>query len=173
MKKKIYELKDEELNKFIQDLLPVKKIEKDKYGEVFTNPQLINKLLDLFPKNVWSNPDLKWLDPSVGVGFFMIFIYKRLMKGLKFWEPNDKKRSKYIIREMLYIKLIVKYVKVFLEIVSTYFVLIFYQIFDFLDTTIYHLIVLLETHHFKTIMVSLIKVNILMEVKINYMNVYS
>jgi hypothetical protein len=59
-------------------------------------------MLDLFPLSVWSNPSLKWLDPSAGVGFFMIFVYMRLMDGLKKWEPNSKKRSIHIISSMLY-----------------------------------------------------------------------
>jgi hypothetical protein len=42
------------------------------------------------------------LDPSVGAGFFMICVYIRLMDGLKKWEPNEKKRSKHIIENMLY-----------------------------------------------------------------------
>ncbi len=100
--KKIYEMDGGEINEFIEKHMPIKKIEKDKYGEVFTSSILINKLLDLFPKNVWSNSKLKWLDPSVGVGFFMIYVYIRLMNGLKKWEPNEKKRSKHIIENMLY-----------------------------------------------------------------------
>jgi len=100
--KKIYEMNDTEIDDFIQEQIPLKKLEKDKYGEVFTNPVLINKMLDLFPKGAWSNPKSKWLDPSTGTGFFMIFVYKRLMNGLKKWEPTEKKRSKHIIEEMLY-----------------------------------------------------------------------
>lgn len=100
--KKIYEMNDAEITEFIKEQLPVKKIEKNKYGEVFTDPVLINKMLDLFPKSVWANPKSKWLDPSTGTGFFMIIVYIRLMDGLKKWEPNDKKRSKHIIEEMLY-----------------------------------------------------------------------
>ena len=100
--KNIYEMNEEEIKLFIEKHIPVKKIEKDKYGEVFTSPILINKMLDLFPKNVWTNQNLSWLDPSVGVGFFMIFVYMRLMNGLKKWQPNQKKRSKHIIENMLY-----------------------------------------------------------------------
>lgn len=102
MIKKIYEMNEEEINEFIEKHLPVKKLEKDKYGEVFTNPALINKMLTLFPERVWSNPKLKWLDPTVGTGFFMIIIYQKLMKGLETWEQNKKKRSKHIIENMLY-----------------------------------------------------------------------
>jgi len=100
--KKIYEMNEHEIDIFMKEQLPTKKIEKDKYGEVFTSPVLINKMLDLFPQSVWSNSKLTWLDPSVGVGFFMICVYIRLMDGLKKWEPNEKKRSKHIIENMLY-----------------------------------------------------------------------
>ncbi len=100
--KKIYEMTEDEMNEFMNERLPTKKLEKDKYGEVFTSPILINKMLDLFPKSVWTNDKLTWLDPSVGMGFFMICVYNRLMKGLKKWEPNEKKRSKHIIENMLF-----------------------------------------------------------------------
>jgi hypothetical protein len=100
--KNIYEMNDDELELFIQKHLPIKYLEKKKYGEVFTSPILIKKMLDTFPKNVWSNPHLKWLDPSSGVGFFMISVYQRLMMSLKSWESNNKKRSNHIIQNMLY-----------------------------------------------------------------------
>lgn len=100
--KKIYEMTENEIDEFMKQHLPTKKLEKDKYGEVFTSPVLINKMFDLFPKSVWTNSKLTWLDPSVGVGFFMICVYVRLMNGLKKWEPNEKKRSKHIIKNMLY-----------------------------------------------------------------------
>jgi hypothetical protein len=102
MTKKIYQMTMEEIDQFITNLLPVKKFEKDKFGEVFTHPKLINKILDLFPTNIWHNPYKKWLDPTVGSGFFMIFVYLRLMKGLEKWQSNEKKRSKHIIQNMLF-----------------------------------------------------------------------
>jgi hypothetical protein len=101
-KKQIYDMDEEEINDFIEKQIPIKNLEKNKYGEVFTSPILINKMLDLFPNSVWTNPTLKWLDPSVGAGFFMIIVYLRLMKGLKRWESIEKKRSSHIISEMLY-----------------------------------------------------------------------
>ena len=102
MNKHIYELTNEEIDEYIKSNLQINKLEKDKYGEVFTPPELINKLLDLYPKRIWSNPNIKWLEPSAGLGFIMIMIYKRLMNGLEKWETNDKKRSKHIIEKMLY-----------------------------------------------------------------------
>ena len=59
-------------------------------------------MLDLFPKSIWKNEELTWLEPSCGVGLFMIYVYIRLMNGLKEWEKDDKKRSEYIIEKMLY-----------------------------------------------------------------------
>ena len=100
--KTIFEMNNEEIKEFIENQMPIKLKEKKKYGEVFTSPILIEKILDLFPKSWSNNPNLKWLDPTAGVGFFMIFIYLRLMSGLKGWEPNDKKRSDHIIKNMLY-----------------------------------------------------------------------
>jgi len=95
-------MNDTQINDYINKYLPVKLKEKDKYGEVFTPPHLINNVLDLFPSAIWSNPHLKWLDPCAGVGFFMIFVFKRLLVGLESWEPNLKKRSSHILNKMIY-----------------------------------------------------------------------
>jgi hypothetical protein len=91
-----------DIDKYISDNIHIKKKEKDKFGEVFTDPELINKLLDLFPSNVWNNPHLKWLDPSAGAGFFFMYVLGRLTKGLKKWEPNEDKRVDHIIKNMMY-----------------------------------------------------------------------
>jgi hypothetical protein len=75
---------------------------KKNNGEVFTPEFLIEEMLDKLPKKVWSNPDLKWFDPAVGVGNFMIFVYYRLMENLKTSFPNDIERKAHIIKNMLY-----------------------------------------------------------------------
>ena len=59
-------------------------------------------MLDILPKNVWNNPNFKWLDNSTGKGNFMIIIYYKLMIGLKNIITSDKKRSKHIVENMLY-----------------------------------------------------------------------
>ena len=100
--KNIYDMNKEEIYTFIEKQIPIKTLEKNKYGEVFTSPILINKMLDLFPPRVWTAYNMKWLDPSVGSGFFMIFVYLRLMEGLKSWQTNKHKRSQHIIQNMLY-----------------------------------------------------------------------
>ena len=86
----------------IKKHLEIKKIEKDKYGEVFTPELLILTILSHFPPNVWTNPHLKWLEPTAGIGNFMMIVYLKLMDGLKKWEPDAEKRSNHIIQNMLY-----------------------------------------------------------------------
>ena len=98
----ILHMNETQINEYVNKYLPVKQKEKDKYGEVFTPPHLIKDVLDLFPSAVWANPHLKWLDPCAGVGFFMIFVYKRLLNGLQQWEPNLQKRSHHILSKMIY-----------------------------------------------------------------------
>jgi hypothetical protein len=91
-----------ELLDFINERLKPKDIEKKKYGEVFTPIPLIEEMLDKLPIEVWSNPDLKWLDPANGMGNFMVVIYYRLMKGLRDIIPNEETCKKHILENMLY-----------------------------------------------------------------------
>ena len=100
--KTIETMTHEQIEDFITHHLPVKNLEKSKYGEVFTPSALIKKMLDKFPISSWSNPDSKWLDPCCGTGNFLIHVYQRLMSGLQKWEPNQDKRSAHIIENMLY-----------------------------------------------------------------------
>jgi len=93
---------DGDLIKFIEENLPVKKTEKEKFGEVFTPVYIINKMLDLLPSEVWSNMNLTWLDPANGIGNFPIIIYLRLMKGLKDIIKDENERKNHIIKNMLF-----------------------------------------------------------------------
>ena len=88
--------------KIIRERLSVRSTEKEQHGEVFTPPELICEMLDTLPKSVWSNKDLKWLDPANGIGNFPVIVYYKLMDGLKKIIPDEKKRSKHIIKEMLF-----------------------------------------------------------------------
>jgi len=94
--------KPTELLNFINDSLKPKDVEKKKFGEVFTPPPLIDEMLDTLPTHLWSNPDLKWLDPANGMGNFVIAIYFRLMEGLKDKFPDTPTRKKHILEKMLY-----------------------------------------------------------------------
>ena len=98
----IYTSTYENILDIITDYLPVKKTEKDKFGEVFTPPKLINEMFDQLPSSVWSNPNLKWLDPANGIGNFPMIAFSRLNEGLSKEIPDDKKRKEHIVKNMLY-----------------------------------------------------------------------
>jgi hypothetical protein len=89
------------LSNFKQNLIS-KKENKERYGEVFTNFSLIDKMLDLLPQELFENPKLKWLDPCAGTGYFMMKVYERLMKGLSTKKKALKKRHRHIITKQLY-----------------------------------------------------------------------
>ena len=98
----LYDWNDADIENIINKYLVVRGEEKDKYGEVFTPRELIDKMLDLLPLGVFEDPHLKWLEPSAGIGNFMMIVYLRLMKGLATWEPDQEKRSKHIVENMLF-----------------------------------------------------------------------
>ncbi|MCC7202052.1 MAG: Eco57I restriction-modification methylase domain-containing protein [Nitrospirae bacterium] len=70
--------------------------------EVFTPPQLVNRILDLFPADLWSDPDATFLDPGCKSGVFLREIARRLDKGLEKQIPNRQKRINHIFRNQLY-----------------------------------------------------------------------
>ena len=87
------------LNKYIE----VGQQEVKKYGEVFTPLSLVKEMVATLPEEVWSNPNLKWLDPCNGMGNFPLIVIYKLMKGLESWEPDAEKRYKHIIENMIYV----------------------------------------------------------------------
>ena len=70
--------------------------------EVFTPPHLIEEMLDKLDPSVWSDPSKTWLDPCAGLGNFSVIILKRLVEGLKEWQPDPELRKKHILEKMLY-----------------------------------------------------------------------
>jgi SAM-dependent methyltransferase len=51
---------------------------KTNYGEIHTPFALIDEMLGTLPAAVWSNPELRWLDPGCGRGYFAEKIAERL-----------------------------------------------------------------------------------------------
>jgi len=102
-KKFEYESYIDEIVVNVRKYIEVADCEKEEFGEVMTPIQLVEEMLDTLPKEVWTNKNLKWLDPCCGVGTFPSVIVQRLMKGLKTQIPNPKKRYKHIIEEMIYV----------------------------------------------------------------------
>lgn len=70
--------------------------------EVFTPPDLVDKMLDLFPEEIWRDSSLKWLDPACKTGIFLRQIAKRLMVGLRDEFPDEEERREHIFHNMLY-----------------------------------------------------------------------
>ena len=50
--------------------------------EVFTPPQVTNRILDMLPEDLWSDKKATFLDPGCKSGVFLREIVKRLDKGL-------------------------------------------------------------------------------------------
>lgn len=67
-----------------------------------TPPVLARALLDTLPEEVWSNPEYKWLDPATKSGSILREVARRLMAGLKTWEPDPVARANHILTNMLY-----------------------------------------------------------------------
>ncbi len=70
--------------------------------EVFTPPNMVDKVLDALPEEVWSNPSLRWIDPATKTGVFLRQIAYRLMIGLKDKFPDEEERRQHIFHNMIY-----------------------------------------------------------------------
>ena len=70
--------------------------------EVFTPPEVVNKMLDMLPQELFENPDTTFLDPCCKSGVFLREIAKRLIKGLENQIPNLEKRIAHIFSKQLY-----------------------------------------------------------------------
>ena len=70
--------------------------------EVFTPPELANKIIDMLPQELFENPDTTFLDPCCKSGVFLREIAKRLIKGLEYQIPDLEKRIEHIFSKQLF-----------------------------------------------------------------------
>jgi len=70
--------------------------------EIFTPPSIANQVLDSLPAEIWSNPELKFLDPGAKTGIFLREVARRLMLGLADSIPDEEKRREHIFKNMVY-----------------------------------------------------------------------
>ena len=70
--------------------------------EVFTPPELANKIIDMLPQELFENPDTTFLDPCCKSGVFLREIAKRLIKGLEQQMPELEKRIEHIFSKQLF-----------------------------------------------------------------------
>jgi site-specific DNA-methyltransferase (adenine-specific) len=92
-----------EVIKLLKDYVLIADVKQKEAGEVMTPLWFVKEMLSVLPEDSWSNPELKWLDPANGTGPYPILVIYKLMVGLKDWEPDDEKRYKYIIENMIYV----------------------------------------------------------------------
>lgn len=70
--------------------------------EVFTPPDVVNKMLDMLPQELFRNPDVTFLDPACKTGVFLREIAKRLITGLEPQIPDLQERIDHIFHKQLY-----------------------------------------------------------------------
>ena len=70
--------------------------------EVFTPPQLVNRILDTLPADLWSNKKATFLDPGCKSGVFLREIVKRLDKGIESQITNRQKRLNHIFNNQAF-----------------------------------------------------------------------
>lgn len=70
--------------------------------EVFTPPELANKMLDLLPQELFKSPKTTFLDPFTKSGVFLREIVKRLDRGLENQIPDRQKRIDHILHKQVF-----------------------------------------------------------------------
>lgn len=70
--------------------------------EVFTPPDVVNKMLDVLPQELFENPNTTFLDPCCKTGVFLREIAKRLLVGLERKIPDLQQRIDHICHKQLY-----------------------------------------------------------------------
>jgi site-specific DNA-methyltransferase (adenine-specific) len=70
--------------------------------EVFTPPVVVKQILDSFPSELWSNENIRFLDPCCKTGIFLREITSRLITGLNKKIPNLEKRIAHILKNQVF-----------------------------------------------------------------------
>ena len=101
-------LTKEQVDAYLASKSAIRPSEKSEAGEVFTPVSVIDRMLAMLPKAVWSNPDLTWCDPACGYGQFPLKLlvggpgYEGLLLGLADAFPNKHARLTHIFTTMLF-----------------------------------------------------------------------
>lgn len=70
--------------------------------EVFTPPEVANRMLDMLPEELWHDSSATFLAPACKSGVFLREIAKRLIEGLQEEIPDLQKRIDHIFHKQLY-----------------------------------------------------------------------
>ena len=75
-------IKSIQINNFPQNI-SVSDFNKQQFGEVNTPFSIIHQMIDMIPPKYLENPNIRWIDPACGCGYFPMILYERLMKSLQ------------------------------------------------------------------------------------------
>ena len=70
--------------------------------EVFTSPELANRMLDLLPQELFRSSKTRFLDPCSKSGVFLREIAKRLLAGLEEQIPDLQQRIDHIMTKQVF-----------------------------------------------------------------------
>ena len=70
--------------------------------EVFTSPELANRMLDLLPQELFRSSKTRFLDPCSKSGVFLREIAKRLLAGLEEQIPDLQQRINHIMTQQVF-----------------------------------------------------------------------
>ena len=70
--------------------------------EVFTSPELANRMLDLLPQELFRSSKTRFLDPCSKSGVFLREIAKRLLTGLEEQIPDLQQRINHIMTKQVF-----------------------------------------------------------------------
>ena len=70
--------------------------------EVFTSPELANRMLDLLPQELFRSTKTRFLDPCSKSGVFLREIAKRLLAGLEEQIPDLQQRINHIMTKQVF-----------------------------------------------------------------------
>ena len=70
--------------------------------EVFTPPDIVNKMLDMLPPELFTDKNTTFLDPACKSGVFLREIAKRLLVGLENEIPDLQERIEHIFHKQLF-----------------------------------------------------------------------
>lgn len=99
-KKRLGNYFDDSLDEDIFDYIPPQKT-----NQIFTPKEVVKYMVDELEKqdpNIFSNPNLKYIDLYTKSGLFLAELVKRLNIGLEKKIPDQKERIKWILEKQLY-----------------------------------------------------------------------
>ena len=70
--------------------------------EVFTSPEMANRMLDLLPQELFCSPKTRFLNPCSKSGVFLREIVKRLLAGLESQIPDLQERIDHILTQQVF-----------------------------------------------------------------------